>query len=141
MDERMWRIMQWRLGYDDEEMAAFRQDPRNADVVSKAGALLETTLVAEVVDAHGCNSRHKEGDRLFFDGAGNLITKKGPDRICVHLLSAASTLILAANELFYAGVDPNEMRFNRAGCIDVGVACGGWGRVVIELRAEPREAD
>jgi hypothetical protein len=58
------------------------------------------------------------------------------DRI---VLSAASTLIFAANELLYAGVDPNEMRFNRAGCTDVGLKCGGWGRVVVELGVEDRE--
>jgi hypothetical protein len=28
------------------------------------------------------------------------------------------------------------MRFKRAGCIDVGLACGGWGRVVLELRVD-----
>jgi hypothetical protein len=27
--------------------------------------------------------------------------------------------------------------FNRTGCFDVGVSCGGWGHVVVEMRAEP----
>jgi len=39
-------------------------------------------------------------------------------------------------ELFLAGVDPNEMKFNRTNCVDVGLECSGWGRVVVELRAE-----
>ena len=43
-----------------------------------------------------------------------------------------------ANELFYAGVDPNEMRLNRVGCFDVGVKCGGWGRIVLEVKMEER---
>ena len=42
-------------------------------------------------------------------------------------------MIFASNELFYAGVDPNEMRFKRASCFDVGVRCGGWGQIVMEL--------
>jgi hypothetical protein len=46
--------------------------------------------------------------------------------------------IFTATEFLYAGADPNEMRFKRAGCFDVGVACGGWGRIVPELKVEDR---
>jgi hypothetical protein len=35
-------------------------------------------------------------------------------------------------------VDPNEMRFNRVGCFDVGVRCGGWGHIALEIRVEDR---
>ena len=139
MDERIWKLAQRRLGYTDEELALFKDDPRNADVLSKGAALMDMTIVVEVVKAHGCNSRHKVGDRFYFDGAGNLLTELGPKKICVHVLSAAATLIFAANELLYAGVDPNEMRFNRADCLDVGLQCGGWGRVVMEIRVQDRE--
>jgi hypothetical protein len=31
------------------------------------------------------------------------------------------------------------MRFKRAHCIDVGLECEGWGRIVMEFRAEDRE--
>jgi len=51
------------------------------------------------------------------------------------------TLIYAAQELFYAGVDPNDMRFKRTGCVDVGVNCGGWGRIVMEVRVEERKRE
>ena len=36
------------------------------------------------------------------------------------------------------GVDPNETRFKRVGCFDVGVRCGGWGHIVMELKVEDR---
>jgi uncharacterized repeat protein (TIGR04076 family) len=139
MDERLWRVMQRQLGYNDEEMATFRANPRNADILSKSAELMGKTIVVEVVESHGCNSRHKVGDRFFFDGAGNLLTKLCPKRICVHALSSLGGLIFAANELLYAGVDPNEMRFKRTDCLDVGLQCGGWGRVVLEIRVEDRE--
>lgn len=139
MDERVWKLVQRRLGYTDEELARFRENPRNEDVLSKAGMLMDKIIVADVVESHGCNSRHKVGDRFYFDGAGNLLTDLCPQKVCVYALSAAATLIFAANELFYAGVDPNDMRFKRAGCIDVGLQCGGWGRVVVEISVEERE--
>ena len=48
-------------------------------------------------------------------------------------------LVCGVLELFMAGVDPNEMIFNRAGCWDVGVRCGGWGNIVMEIRVEKRK--
>jgi uncharacterized repeat protein (TIGR04076 family) len=139
MDERVWKLVQWHLSYSDDEMALFRANPRNVNVLSKGRALTGNTIVAEVVEAHGCNSRHKVGDRFYFDGAGNLVTQRCPKKVCVHILSAAATLIFAASELFFAGVNPNEMHFKRAGCIDVGLRCGGWGKVVVEVTMEDRE--
>jgi hypothetical protein len=42
----------------------------------------------------------------------------------------------------HAGTDPNEMRFKRAACTaDVGLECGGWGRVIMEIRMVDRRKD
>ncbi len=133
-----WDVMQQRLGYTDEEMKAFRENPRNGDVLDKAPALRNKTIVLTVVASHGCNSGHREGDRLYLDFAGNLLTQRCPKKVCVYALHAATAMIYACSELFYAGVDPNTMRFRRAACIDVGVRCGGWGRVALELSVEDR---
>ena len=134
-----WKVMKGHLGYTDEEMKIFRENPRNEDVLSKAPALVDKTIVLEVVESHGCNSQHKPGDKFYFDGAGNLLTARCPKKICIYALNAATGMIFASNELFYAGVDPNEMRFRRAACFDVGVRCGGWGRIVLELSMKDRE--
>lgn len=134
-----WKIMKERLGYTEEEMKVFRENPRNEDVLSKVPALMNKTIVLEVVESNGCNSQHKAGDKFYFDGAGNLLTKHGPKKICVYALSASAGMIFAAGELFLADIDPNEMRFKRAACFDVGVQCGGWGRIVLELSAKDRK--
>jgi uncharacterized repeat protein (TIGR04076 family) len=139
LDEKTWKTFQQHLGYNDGEMKKFRENPRNEDVLSKGSALMNKTIVAEVVDSHGCNSQHKVGDKFYFDGAGNLITKLCPNRVCIYALSSIASLIFASNELFYAGVDPNEMRFKRAGCFDVGVQCGGWGHIAMEISVKDRD--
>jgi uncharacterized repeat protein (TIGR04076 family) len=139
LDERTWKTVQQHLGYNDEEMKKFRENPRNEDVLAKAPGLMNKTIMAEVIESHGCNSQHKVGEKFYFDGAGNLITKLCPQKICIYALSSIAPLIFTSNELFYAGIDPNEMRFKRAGCFDVGVQCGGWGRIVMELRVEERK--
>ncbi len=139
IDDASRNYIQNHFEYTDEEMKAFMANPRNADVLSKAPLFANKTIVFEVVDSHGCNSRHRKGDRLCFDGAGNLLTKRSPDRICIYALQAASGPIFAAGELLMAGIDPNEMRFRQTGCFDVGVQCGGWGRIVMEMKVEDRK--
>ena len=139
IDENAWKMFQQHLGYTDEDMAKFRADPRNEEVLAKAPELMNKTIVAEVVESHGCNSQHKVGDKFYLDGAGNLISKLCPKRMCLYAVSALKPAVFAVNELFYAGVDPNGLRFNRTGCSDVGVECGGWGRLVMEIRVEDRK--
>ncbi|MBD3340242.1 MAG: hypothetical protein GF353_14105 [Candidatus Lokiarchaeota archaeon] len=127
------------LGYNDNEIEQWLANPRNHDVMSKSLGLLNRTIVMEVVESHGCNSHHKKGDKFYFDGAGNLLTKLSPKKICIYALSAMEHLIFAANELYYAGVDPNEMRFKRVDCMaDVGLKCGGWGKMVMEIKVVER---
>ncbi|MHB1043959.1 MAG: hypothetical protein ACYC0Q_14115 [Eubacteriales bacterium] len=138
IDERMWKIIKKHLGYTDEEMKKFRENPRNEDVLNKSSALMKKTIILEVVESHGCNSRHKAGDKFYFDGAGNLLTELCPKKVCAYSLSSALMMVFTANEMIYAGVDPNEIRFKRASCFDVGLQCGGWGRIVLELRVEDR---
>jgi uncharacterized repeat protein (TIGR04076 family) len=139
IDERIWKVMQKRLGYSDEELAQFKADPRNADVIAKGAGLADKRVVLEVVESHGCNSRHQVGDRFTFDAYGNLLTGLCPEKVCGYSLNAALMMVFAANEMLYAGVDPNQIRFKRAGCFDVGLQCGGWGRIVLELKVEDRD--
>lgn len=133
-----WDMIQDHLGYTDEEMEIFKKLPRNTDVMAMAPELLNKTITCTVVEANGCNTRHKVGDTFYFDGAGNLLTKLNPKRICVHALAVMSPLIFTVNEMIYAGVDPNDIRFNRFGCFDVGVKCGGWGRIIVEIKVIDR---
>jgi uncharacterized repeat protein (TIGR04076 family) len=132
--EDVWKFYQQHLGYSDDEMEKFRENSRNEDIVSKAPALINKTIVVEVVDSQGCgcNSQHKVGDKFYFDGAGNLLTELCPKIICFGALHSI-------RELLYGGMDPNEMRFKQIGCVDVGVNCGGWGHIVMEIRVEERK--
>ena len=134
-----WKLIKKRLGYTNEEMKLFRENPRNEDVLSKAPELLKKTIIAEVIDSHGCNSQHGIGDKFYFDGPGNLLTELCPKRICVYALNAITPQLFTANELLHAGVDPNEMRFKRAACFDVGLECGGWGRIAMEIKVKDRK--
>ncbi|MFX1329569.1 MAG: hypothetical protein ACFE91_15690 [Promethearchaeota archaeon] len=120
-------------------MKLWLDNPRNQEVILKAPALLQKTIVIRVVEAHACSSLHKKGQEFYFDGPGNLLTKINPKRICIYALSQMERLIFAAQELFYAGIDPNDMRIKHGGCFDVGLKCGGWGRVIFKLEFKDRK--
>jgi uncharacterized repeat protein (TIGR04076 family) len=130
------KVLQKKLGYTNEEMDTWKSRDRNREIAAMAPGLLKKRLVLEVVESHGCNSQHAKGDRFVFDAFGNLDTRQCPDQVCLFLLAGAQNLVYAGMELLLAGADPNKMGFNRTGCVDVGLECGGWGRVVVEIQAE-----
>lgn len=138
-DKIKWTLMKNRLGYNSEEMKIFRNNPRNEAILDTAAQVQNRTIIIEVYNSRGCNSQHKVGDKFYFDGAGNLLTELCPKKICIFALNAISTQIFTAGEFIMAGVDPNDMKFKRAACFDVGVECGGWGRVVMEISVVDRE--
>ena len=139
MTTALSRMIQDHLGYSDEETAIFENNPRNRDVLDKTPELMNKTIIAQVVHSHGCNSQHRVGDKFYLDGAGNLLTALGPKRICIYALKAFASAVYAGNELFYAGIDPNHMRFKRVACHDVGLRCGGWGQIVLEFSMANRK--
>jgi hypothetical protein len=49
ISEDVWNFYQKHLGYTDDEMKRFMENPRNADVISKAPVLMNKTIVIEVV--------------------------------------------------------------------------------------------
>ncbi|NVM18165.1 MAG: TIGR04076 family protein [Candidatus Lokiarchaeota archaeon] len=138
LTEDMKKNIKERLDYNDEELKLFLDNPNNVEIITKSLPLLNKTIVIEVIESKGCNSQHKKGDKIYFDGSGNLLTKLSPKRICIYALSVLDTIITSAIELMYAGANPNEMRFNRVSCNDVGLECGGWGMIVMELRVIDR---
>jgi len=134
--EEMWDFYQKLLGYNNDEMKSFKENPRTEGIVLKGPVLAKMRFIFEIVQSHGCSCNHKKGDKIYFDGIGQLIPELSPKRICAFAISAVSQLIFAGQELVYAGVNPNNMRINRVGCYDVGVHCGGWGNVVLEMTVD-----
>jgi len=46
-ETQKWQIIQKRLGYTDEEMKIFRDNPRNEDILSQVPRLMNKTIIAE----------------------------------------------------------------------------------------------
>lgn len=131
-------IIRRRLRLPAEDFEQIAANPKYQRLFANALEASKYQLVAEVIQSEGCHSGHFVGQRLVFDSSGNLLTRESPERICAFLMPNLTTLINAFFENMMNGRDPNEVMFNRTGCFDVGPACGGWGHVVVEMRAEIR---
>ncbi len=139
MSKEIQDYMKSRLGYNDEEMKMFMENPINIEILKKAPNLINKTIVIEVIKSHGCNVQHKVGDKFFFDGFGTLLTQLCPKRICMSALGAVQNLVYATSMLMISGQDPNEILLNTVGCPDPGLECGGWGNIVMEIKVVDRK--
>lgn len=98
-------------------------------------------IVLEVKDVRGFCPLYKLGDKIIFKEF--YIDSKRSENICIHLLSAASTLLSA----FMHGVSAVELGIgNREDvgylqCPDPGTLYTKGGTVVFELRREPLEIE
>jgi len=136
--EQIAKRIQKRLGLEDMEFQTIKDSPKFQRLFDNILTGSRYKLVAEIVESKGCHSGHVKGQKIFFDSAGNLLTREAPERVCAFLMPNLTVLINAFFENLLNGRDPNEVMFNRTGCYDVGPACGGWGHVIVEMRAELR---
>jgi len=138
VNEAVWGIMKDKLGYTEEESKKFENNPRNVKVMKAAEALMNKTIIFEVVKSHGCNIEHKVGDKFYFSAEGYMLAHKGPKKVCPFILPAMARLVWVVQERLYEGLDP-QPSFSFSHCEDVGIDCGGWGRVVIEAKVIDRQ--
>lgn len=139
MSKETIKAMQEVLKFSDEEMKKLLDNPKNVQILNKSPELMKKTIIVEVTKSHGCASQHRVGEKFYFTGDGNLLTKLCPSRMCMSALSAAGGLVDNAVTFMFAGRDANEMPFTTAGCSDVGLQCGGWGNIVMNVRVEDRK--
>jgi len=130
------QIIRKRLNLGDDDWARIEKNPKFEKLFQNAIEASQYRLVAEVIESKGCHSGHVVGQKLIFDNSGNLLTKENPDRVCAFLMPNLTVLVNAFFENLMNGRNPNEVMFNTSGCFDTGPACGGWGHVVVRMRAE-----
>ncbi len=135
VDEGIWEAVQQRLGYTDDELETFKRQPFSYKILrnNTIADLLRTTVVFEVVESHSCNIGHKVGDKFFFNAEGYLLAHKCPEKICPFIMPVMTRMMWLVMERIYEGVDPRPT-FYFGHCDDVGLSCGGMGRVLLETK-------
>jgi hypothetical protein len=134
-EARIWRRLQEVLRYSDEEMETFKANPKFVKMMNTP-AFRTHKIVAEVVSSRGCLCQHLAGQRIVLSGNGALLRDECPPIMCLGIVAQLPPVISAVWERFAAGLDPNGILIDTIGCSDVGVECGGWGRVIAKIRVE-----
>ena len=129
-----------RVGDTEADLKQFQAgDPRLRQMERLARAAARYSIAAEVVQARNCNSGYQAGDKFILDVNGNFITKLCPARLCVYAISQLAVPVALINERLGEGLDPNQFHFmHQVRCLDVGVECGGYGEVMLEIKVVPR---
>ena len=129
-----------RVGYTEADFKHFEPgDPRLRQMERLGRAAARYSIAATVVQARNCNSGYQAGDRFILDVDGNFITKFCPSRLCVYAVSQLTVPVALINERLSEDLDPNQFHFmHQVRCLDVGVACGGYGEVQFEVKVVPR---
>ena len=128
------------VGYTETDLKHFQVgDPRVRQMERLGRAAARYSIAAEVVKARHCNSGYKQGDKFILDVDGNFLTRFCPSRLCVYLISQMAVPVALINERLSEGLDPNQFHFmHQVRCLDVGVECGGYGEVMLEIKVVPR---
>jgi hypothetical protein len=145
MDDQEKKVLERfgdRVGYSAADLEHFSDgDVRVRHLKRLAEAAAHYSIVAEVVESKHCNSRYKVGDRFVLDVDGNFISKLCPKRMCVYLTSQLIVPVAIINERLSEGLDPNAFHFmHRLTCLDIGVECEGYGRVMLQVKVVPRDS-
>ncbi len=139
IDPAEFKQIQELLGYSDEQFRDFLQSPRIQKVLSHLEDNARTSIVFEIVKAHGCLAGHKVGETFLFPTGGSMDTKNSAEKLCPFLMPPMTRLVWIIQERTWEGLDPMPL-FYAGHCDDVGYDCNGIGRVVIEARIEKTKA-
>jgi uncharacterized repeat protein (TIGR04076 family) len=128
------------VGYTETDLQYFQPgDPRVRQMEKLGRAAARYSIAAEVIRARNCNSGYRVGDKFILDVDGNFIPKFCPSRLCVYLISQMAIPVALINERLSEGLEPNQFHFmHQVRCLDVGVECGGYGEVMLEIKVVPR---
>ncbi len=137
VDEAVWPIIEERLGFTDEELRLFRNLPTNHKMLTTKAMtnIVNTNVVFEVVASRACNTRHKVGEKIYFNAERGMLAHKGPEYICPFLMPVMTRVMHMIQDRIWEGLDdplPSVVRIG--GCDDIGVECGGVGKVLLEVK-------
>lgn len=135
VDEAIFLAVKDRVEYTEEQFEIFKRHAFPHKILQNKAieVVLRTNVVFEVVESRNCNIQHKVGDKFYFNAEGYMITNKCPDKICPFIMPVMTRMMWLVMERCYEGLDPRPT-FYFGDCDDVGVECGGMGKIRIETK-------
>ncbi len=137
IDPNIWPIIKERFGFTDEELDLFKSLPTNHKMLTDKAMtrIVTTNVVFEVVESRACNTDHEVGEKIYFNLERGMLAHKGPKYICPFLMPVMTRTTHIVQDRIWEGLDdPLQSVVSRGGCDDIGVECGGVGKVILEVK-------
>jgi len=95
-------------------------------------------MVAEVIEVKDCCSAgHKVGQKYVFTASGFLLPEESTvPHLCLWAMATMLPFVYIIFDRTAEGLDPSPRGYDRIHCTDVGMDCGGLGRVVFAIYCE-----
>ena len=143
VDEAIWSVVQDRFGFTDEELELFKNRHTNHKMLTTEAMtnIVNTNIVFEVIASRACNTGHEVGQRIYFNAERGMLAHKGPQYICPFLMPVMTRVMHIVQDRIWEGLDdpiPSVVRIG--GCDDIGVECGGVGRVLVQVKIAREDA-
>lgn len=125
------KSIQQLTGFNTSEMDTFMAQPRTGKILSRLEEISQVSIIFKVRNSKGCVVGHKPGDAYIFPKGGAMDLVNSTGHLCPFLMPPMTRIMWLIQERVWEGLDPLPL-YAVGHCDDVGLDCGGWGRVVIE---------
>jgi uncharacterized repeat protein (TIGR04076 family) len=130
------KLAEERLGASDEQIEKLTDTQWR--VLKSRTHRRQYRMVAEVIEVTDCCSAgHKKGDKYVYTASGFLLPEESTVAcLCLWAMRPMLPFIYISFDRTAEGLDPTPKGWDRVHCPDVGMNCGGLGRVVFRIYSE-----
>jgi uncharacterized repeat protein (TIGR04076 family) len=134
-ENMVWKVMRNKFGYTDEEI----EQLRNTKWAARLPEIFSSPnwIKVEMVKTNRCSVGFKQGDALYFNIGGMLISRKAPPAVCPHAIAALSPAFYACLDRLSRGADPKDIVIDHVSCTDPGFDHKGLGNNTMRITFEP----
>lgn len=129
-----WLIIRNRSGYTDTEIKTLRKTIWLTKLTGMKKSFY--WFKVEMFKTNRCSAGWKQGDTLFFDFSGMLITRKCPKAVCPHAIAALSPVMYSCLDRSGRGANPAHMLVQYVSCTDPGFHQKGMGNNLMKVTYE-----
>jgi len=133
--EIVWRLLGNRSGYTAEEINTLRA-AKWLPAIAENISFFRRRFRVEMIKTNRCTVGFREGQSLYFDFNGMMITRKCPSAVCSHAIHAVSSALYVALDRMSRGSDPNDSQFAYVHCEDPGFNHKGMGNNLMKITFE-----
>jgi uncharacterized repeat protein (TIGR04076 family) len=133
--DMVWKLMRNKFGYTDEEIEQLKSMKWVMNLTKAFSS--PNWIKVEMVKTNRCSVGFQQGDVLYFNIGGMLISRKAPAAVCPHAIAALSPAFYLCLDRLTRGTDPKDIVIDHVSCTDPGFDQKGLGNTTMRITFEP----